>query len=105
MKSRLTQTVGLLLLTGTLLGIGAPIVTAQDWRRERWEERLEQRRAERLERAFIRGIFGAVRERDRDRRVRYHYRGGRQYVGYYDRWGDFHAVGFYDRFGNFWRYR
>jgi len=101
MKSRLRQMVGLLLLTGTLLGIGAPIVTAQDWRRERWE----QRRAERIERRVLDGVFGSIRRMDRDRRVRYQYRGGRQFVGYYDRWGNFYAVGYYDQFGNFWRYR
>lgn len=101
MKSRLTKTLGSLLLTGTLLGIGAPIVTAQDWRRERREER----RAERLERSFMRGFLRTVSGRDRDRRVRYQYNSGRRFVGYYDRWGDFHAVGYYDQFGNFWRYR
>ena len=101
MKRRLKQIVGSLLITGTLVGVGFPTVTAQDWRRERREER----RAERIERAVLRGILGTVRGLDRDRRVRYHYYGGRRFVGYYDRWGDFHAVGYYDRFGDFWRYR
>ena len=101
MRGRLTQIVGSLLITGTLLGTVVPAVNAQDWRRDRYEER----RAERIERAFIGGIFGSIRRMDRDRSVRYQYSGGRRFVGYYDRWGNFHAVGFYDRFGNFWRYR
>ena len=101
MKSSLRKMVGLLLLTGTLLGIGVPIATAQDWRRERREER----RAERIERRVLNGFFRSIRGMDRDRVVRYQFRGGRRYVGYYDRFGDFHAVGYYDQFGNFWRYR
>src|SRR4030095_3552593 len=109
MKSRFTQAVGLLLLTGTLLGIGAPTINAQDWRRDRqrdrWEERREERRAERIQRAMLRGVFGSIRSLDRERQLRYPYRGGRQYVGYYDRWGTLHVVGYYDQFGNFWRYR
>jgi len=105
MKRRLTQIVGSLLVIGTLLGVGVPTITAQDWRRERREERREERQAERIQRTFIRGILGSVRSQDRDRLVRYQYRSGRRFVGYYDRWGNFHAVGFYDRYGNFWRYR
>ena len=101
MKRRLTQIVGSLLVISTLLGIGVPTITAQDWRRERREER----QAERVQRAFIRGIFGSIRGQDRDRRVRYQSHSGRRFVGYYDRWGNFHAVGFYDRNGDFWRYR
>jgi hypothetical protein len=101
MKRRLTQIVGSLLVISTLLGIGVPTITAQDWRRERREER----QAERVQRAFIRGILGSIRGQDRDRRVRYQSRSGRRFVGYHDRWGNFHAVGFYDRYGNFWRYR
>jgi hypothetical protein len=101
MKRRLTQIVGSLLVIGTLLGIGVPSITAQDWRRERREER----QAERVQRAMLRRILGTIRGQDRDRRVRYQYRSGRRYVGYYDRWGNFHTVGFYDRYGNFWRYR
>jgi type II secretory pathway pseudopilin PulG len=101
MKRRLTQIVGSLLVISTLLGIGVPTITAQDWRRERREER----QAERVQRAFIRGVLGSIRGQDRDRRVRYQYNGGRRLVGYHDRWGNFHAVGFYDRYGNFWRYR
>jgi hypothetical protein len=101
MKRRLTQIVGSLLVISTLLGIGVPTITAQDWRRERREER----QAERVQRDFVRGILGSIRGQDRDRRVRYQSHSGRRFVGYYDRWGNFHAVGFYDRYGNFWRYR
>jgi hypothetical protein len=105
MKRRLTQIVGSLLVIGTLLGIGVPTITAQDRRRERREERREERQAERVQRAMLRRIFDSVRGQDRQRLVRYQYRSGRRYVGYYDRWGNFHAVGFYDQYGNFWRYR
>ena len=101
MKRRLTQIVGSLLVISTLLGIGVPTITAQGSRRERQEER----QAERVQRAFIRGILGSIRGQDRDRRLRYQYHSGRRFVGYHDRWGNFHAVGFYDRNGNFWRYR
>ncbi len=105
MNRRLKQFVGSLLITGTLVGIGVPTVTAQDWRRERREQRREERRAERLERAMLRGFLGTIRSMDRNREVRYQYRSGQRFVGYYDRWGTFHAVGYYDRYGNFWRYR
>src|SRR5262245_56737924 len=101
MKRRLTQIVGSILVISTLRGIGVHTITAQHWRRERQEER----QAERVQRAFIRGILGSIRGQDRDRRVRYQYHSGRRFVGYHDRWGNFHAVGFYDRNGNFWRYR
>jgi hypothetical protein len=36
--------------------------------------------------------------------LRYQNRFGNRLVGYYDRFGNFHAVGYYDRFGRFWRY-
>lgn len=101
MKRRLTQIVGSLLLTCTLLGIGVPTVTAQDRRRERQEER----QAERVQRTVIGGILRSIRGQDRDRRVRYQNRSGRRFVGYYDRSGNFHPAGYYDRSGNFWRYR
>jgi hypothetical protein len=45
-----------------------------------------------------------IRRLDRDRQVRYRSRGVTRLVGYYDRFGRFHAYGFYDRFGNFHRY-
>jgi hypothetical protein len=41
---------------------------------------------------------------DRDRRLRYRMNNSTRMVGYYDRYGRFHAYGFYDRFGRFHRY-
>lgn len=41
---------------------------------------------------------------DRDRRVRYRMQNRVRVVGYYDRFGRFHAYGFIDRFGRFRRY-
>ena len=38
---------------------------------------------------------------DRDRRVRYRIQNRVRVVGYYDRFGRFHAYGFIDRFGRF----
>jgi hypothetical protein len=67
-----------------------------DYRRDRWEERRErEREREQLER---------IRRLDRDRQLRYQYNGGNRLVGYYDRWGRFHAYGYYDRFGRFHNY-
>lgn len=65
---------------------------AQGRWRDRWEERQEREALRR------------IRRLDRDRMLRYSYRGRNRYVGYYDRWGRFHAVGFYDRFGRFHSY-
>jgi len=60
-------------------------------RRDRWEERRErEREREALER---------IRRMDRDRMLRYQYNGPTRMVGYYDRFGRFHAYGYYDRFG------
>jgi hypothetical protein len=41
---------------------------------------------------------------DRDRRVRYRMNNRVRIVGYYDRFGRFHAYGFIDRYGRFHRY-
>ena len=104
MKRRLTNIVGSVLLTGAfILGTGASSSLAQD----RWERRQEwrQRQAERMERWRERREIQRIQELDRERQLRYQYRGGNRMVGYYDRFGQFHAVGYYDRFGNFWRYR
>lgn len=103
MKRRLTQIVGSVLLTGTLLGAGAGNVFAQG----RWDryERRQERQAERLDRRMERLELQRMRQLDRQRRLRYQSRGGNRIVGYYDRFGQFQAFGYYDRFGNFWRYR
>jgi hypothetical protein len=103
MKRRLTQIVGSVLLTGTLLGAGAGNVFAQG----RWEHRQDriERQAERLDRRMERMELRRLRQLDRQRQLRYQYRGGNRIVGYYDRFGQFQAFGYYDRFGNFWRYR
>jgi hypothetical protein len=45
-----------------------------------------------------------IRRLDRDHRIRYHTNGSTRLVGYYDRFGRFHAYGYYDRFGRFHRY-
>lgn len=45
-----------------------------------------------------------IRRFDRDRRLRYRMHNSIRTVGYYDRFGRFHAYGFYDRFGRFHRY-
>lgn len=103
MKRRLTQIVGSVLLTGTLLGAGVGNVFAQG-RWERRQDRLE-RQAERLDRRMERMELRRLRQLDRQRQLRYQYRSGNRIVGYYDRFGRFQAHGYYDRFGNFWRYR
>src|ERR1700752_2533310 len=43
--------------------------------------------------------FWRIRVLDRDRRIRYRMNNSTRLVGYYDRFGRFHAYGFYDRFG------
>jgi hypothetical protein len=51
-----------------------------------------------------RNDFWRIRRLDRDRRIRYRWNNSTRLVGYYDRFGRFHAYGFYDRFGRFHRY-
>ena len=68
------------------------------------QDRWEQRRAERMERERERMELDRIRQLDRYRQLRYRYQGPNRQVGYYDRWGGYHAVGYYDRFGRFWRY-
>jgi hypothetical protein len=60
-------------------------------RRDRWEERRERERE--------REALARIRRMDRDRQLRYQYNGPTRLVGYYDRFGRFHAYGYYDRFG------
>jgi len=45
-----------------------------------------------------------IRRYDYQRQLRYRMSGPIRMVGYYDRFGRFHAYGFYDRFGRFHRY-
>lgn len=104
MKRQLTNIVGSVVLTGSfILGIGATSTMAQG-RWNRWEHRQE-RQGERMERWRERQELERLRQLDRNRQLRYRNNGGNRIVGYYDRFGQFHAYGYYDRFGNFWRYR
>ncbi|HWN97988.1 MAG TPA: hypothetical protein VNS63_01820 [Blastocatellia bacterium] len=48
--------------------------------------------------------FWRIRRLDRENQVRYRWNNSTRVVGYYDRFGRFHAYGFYDRFGRFHRY-
>lgn len=45
-----------------------------------------------------------VRRLDRNRQIRYRMQNRIRVVGFYDRFGRFHAYGFIDRFGRFHRY-
>lgn len=45
-----------------------------------------------------------VRRLDRTRQIRYRMQNRVRVVGFYDRFGRFHAYGFIDRFGRFHRY-
>jgi len=58
----------------------------------------------RRDRDWDRRDFEHIRRLDYQRQLRWQYRGWNRYVGYYDRWGRFHAVGFYDRFGRFYSF-
>ena len=58
---------------------------------DRWDQRREQ--AEMLR----------VRRLDREHQIRYRMNNSTRLVGYYDRFGRFHAYGYYDAFGRFHR--
>lgn len=110
MKRRLTQIASSVVLAGSLLGVGASSALAQGrWdqqqRRQERREQREERQADRIERRMERTELQRIRQLDRQRQLRYQYRSGNRLVGYYDRFGQFHAYGYYDRSGNFWRYR
>lgn len=85
----------------------ASLVQAQDWPQRR-EERREERRENRWERERRmreeREEMERIRRLDRDRQLRFRFNNSIRTVGYYDRFGGFHAVGYYDRFGFFHRY-
>lgn len=99
-----------ILAGGIILSAGAASssqAVAQD-RRHR-DERWEHRRGDRdwdndRYRRWERDELERVRRFDRDRQLRYRYQNTNRIVGYYDRFGRFHAYGYYDRFGRFWRY-
>jgi hypothetical protein len=58
----------------------------------------------RWDKGWDRRHFDRIRRLDYQRQLRWRYRGVNRYVGYYDRWGRFHAYGFYDRFGRFYTF-
>jgi hypothetical protein len=60
-----------------------------------------ERRDRNWDRDWDRRHFDRIRRLDYQRQLRWRYNGVNRYVGYYDRWGRFHAYGFYDRFGRF----
>jgi hypothetical protein len=75
------------------LGFADSSVTLAQYRdRGRWEHDND------------RDHFWRIRQMDRDRQIRYRWNRSTRIVGYYDRFGRFHAYGFYDRFGRFHRY-
>jgi hypothetical protein len=67
--------------------------------RNRWEQRDRMQWEHR-----DRDDFWRIRRLDRNRQIRYRWNNSTRIVGYYDRFGRFHAYGFYDRFGRFHRY-
>ena len=66
-------------------------------RRDRDHDRDWDRRRERED-------LDRIRRFDRDHQLRYRMNSSTRVVGFYDRFGRFHAYGFYDRFGIFHRY-
>ena len=70
------------------------VATAQ-YRQHRWGWQERSRERQELQR---------IRSLDRERQLRYRSSGSTRTVGYFDRFGRFHAQGFYDRFGRFHRY-
>lgn len=69
----------------------------RDWRRQNDRQSEWDRRREREE-------MDRIRRSDREHQLRYRMNNSTRVVGYYDRFGRFHAQGFYDRFGRFHRY-
>lgn len=92
-----------LALTGTfILSAGfaaASVASAQDrnWQRRDNHQSEWDRRREREE-------MDRIRRSDREHQLRYRMNNSTRTVGYYDRFGRFHAQGFYDRLGRFHRY-
>jgi hypothetical protein len=95
---RLKKTIVALALTAGFIfsaGFANTSIASAQYRERRWgwQERNRERRE-----------LYRIRSFDRDRQVRYRMNGPTRLVGYYDRFGRFHAQGFYDRFGVFHRY-
>ena len=102
--------VSLILAGGVVLSAGAATssqVSAQDrYQRDRWERREDRdRRWDNDQyRRWEREELERARRMDHQQQLRYRYQNSNRIVGYYDRWGRFHAYGYYDRFGRFYRY-
>jgi hypothetical protein len=99
---RLKKTVLSLALAGVFVlsaGFAASSVSSaqdRDWHR-RYERQSEWERRREPEELY------RIRQYDRDRQLRYRMSNSRRLVGYYDRFGRFHAQGYYDAFGRFHR--
>jgi len=76
-------------------GFANTSVASAQYRERRWG--WQERNRDRQEMYRIRSL-------DRERQLRYRMNGPTRLVGYYDRFGRFHAQGHYDRFGRFHRY-
>ena len=88
----------LFIATGLILSAGfdgSSSALAQNWRNRGWHRGWDRQNRYELDR---------IRRLDRDRQLRYRTNNSVRTVGYYDRFGRFHAYGFYDRFGRFHRY-
>ena len=77
------------------VGFSNTSVASAQYRDHRWE--WQERNRERIE-------LERIRRLDRERQLRYRMNGSSRLVGFYDKFGRFHAQGFYDRFGRFHRY-
>ena len=72
---------------------------------ERWgQDPDRQYRDRQWERRREREELWRIRRLDREHQLRYRMNNSMRMVGYYDRFGIFHAYGYYDRFGFFHRY-
>jgi hypothetical protein len=100
--------VSLALAGGIILSAGAASdsqAQAQGrWQRDRWERRDDRRWDNDQYRRWHRQELERARRLDRQQQLRYRYQNSNRIVGYYDRFGRFHAYGYYDRFGRFFRY-
>ncbi len=102
--------VSLVLTGGIILSAGAATnfqANAQGrYQRDRWERRDDRdRRWDNVQyRRWERQELERARRFDYQRQLRYRNQNSNRIVGYYDRFGRFHAYGYYDRFGRFFRY-
>jgi hypothetical protein len=101
--NRLKKVALSLVVAGTFIlstGFAASSVASaqdRDWHRRYDRQSDWDRRREREE-------FDRIRRFDRNHQLRYRMNNSMRMVGYYDRFGRFHAQGFIDRFGRFHRY-